>query len=93
MRQLVPSEFRLSQNYPKPFSDATTIKFCLPCRARVRVDIVHAGSGVIRRLCDEERGAGTFEIGLDSSGLPEGSYVCVFQAGDFVSTKRMQLKR
>lgn len=93
MNELVPSEFRLSQNYPNPFSEVTTIKFCLPCRARVRVDIVHTGSGVIRRLCDEEIDAGTFEIGLDSSGLPEGSYVCVFQAGEFLSTKRMHLKR
>ena len=93
MIEMVPSEFQLSQNCPNPFNERTMIKFCLPCRARVRMDIVHIESGFVRCLKDEEKEAGTFEIQLDASGMSEGSYLCVFQAADFVATKRMTLKR
>jgi len=93
MIEMIPSEFQLSQNSPNPFSERTVIKFCLPCKSRVRVDIVHAESGFVRCLKDEEKEAGTFEIELDARGMLEGSYLCVFQVGDFMATKRMTLKR
>jgi hypothetical protein len=93
MKEMIPSEFHLSQNYPNPFNERTTIKFCVPCKSRVRVDIVQAETGFTRRLRDEEKEAGAFEIELDASGMAEGAYLCVFQAGDFMETKRMTLKR
>jgi hypothetical protein len=93
MKNMVPSEFCLSQNYPNPFSGKTAIKFCVAYKTRVRLDIVHCDSGMIERLSDEEKEAGTFEIEFDACRLPEGRYVCIFQAGDFVATKKMLLKR
>jgi len=93
MKEMIPSEFHLSQNYPNPFNERTTIKFCVPCTSRVRVDIVSAETGFVRRLEDEEKEAGTFEIELDACGMSDGSYLCVFQAGDYTATKRMTLKR
>ena len=93
MKEMIPSEFYLSQNYPNPFSETTTIKFCVPCKSRVRVDIVQAETGFTRRLRDEEKEAGAFEIKLDACGMADGDYLCVFQAGDFMDTKRMTLKR
>ncbi len=93
MKDLIPSEFYLSQNYPNPFSGTTSIKFCVAHRSRVTLDIVHCETGAIQRLADEEKEAGTFEVGVDARSLPEGSYVCVYRAGDFVATKKMMLKR
>jgi hypothetical protein len=46
----------------------------------------------VRTLVDEEREAGTFEIEFNGGNLQEGSYVCHFQAGDFVASKRMVIK-
>ena len=93
MKTMVPSEFHLSQNYPNPFTAATTIKFCVAYRSRVKLAIVHCESGMTERLADEVKEAGTFEVELNASRLPEGSYVCIFQAGDFLGTKMMSLKR
>ncbi len=93
MKPMVPSEFYLSQNYPNPFSERTTIKFCLPCRSWVRVDILDPETRTIRGLIDEEMEPGTYEVSFDGSSLAEGSYVCLFQAGEHVSTKRMLIKR
>jgi len=91
MKEMIPSDFHLSQNFPNPFSERTTIKFCVPFKSRVRVDIVHTESGFVRRLEDEEKEAGTFKIELDACGMAEGSYLCVFQAGEFVAWKNMLL--
>lgn len=93
MKDLIPSEFYLSQNYPNPFSGTTLIKFCVAYRSRVTLDIVHCETGAIQRLADEQKEAGTFEVRVDARSLPEGSYVCVFRAGNFMSTKKMMLKR
>jgi len=93
MKAMIPSEFHLSQNYPNPFRDTTTIKFCVAYRSRVRLELVHFESGTTERLVDEEKEAGTFEVELDASRLPEGTYVCIYQAGDYLGTKMMSLKR
>ena len=39
MVDLTPSEFYLSQNYPNPFSDKTTIKFCVAYKGKVKLEI------------------------------------------------------
>jgi hypothetical protein len=89
MKSMIPSDFYLSQNYPNPFSGKTTIKFCLPCGSRVKLDVLTAQSRLVKTLLDEDKEAGTFEIEFDGSNLPQGSYVCLFQAGDFVASKKM----
>ncbi len=93
MKTMVPSEFYLGQNYPNPFNGKTTIKFCLARRTPVKVDVCNCESRMVRNLVDEEREAGTYEIEFDGSGMSEGSYICILQAGDFVTTKRMMLKK
>jgi len=93
MKSMVPTEFHLSQNYPNPFGGKTTIKFCLPCRTRVKLDVLTIQSTVLKTLLDEDKEAGTFEIEFDGGNVQEGSYVCHFQAGDFVASKRLVVKR
>ena len=93
MKSMVPTEFHLSQNYPNPFGRKTTIKFCLPCRTRVKLDILAIQSTFLTALLDEDKEAGTFEIEFDGGDLPEGSYVCLFQAGDYVASKKMVIEK
>ena len=93
MKSMVPTEFHLSQNYPNPFNGKTTIKFCLPCRTRVRLDILAPQDSILKVLLDEEKEAGTFEIEFDGGNLPKGSYICLLRAGDFVASKRMLVER
>ncbi len=93
MKNMDPTEFYLSQNHPNPFNRITTIKFCLPCRTRVKLDILTPHNSVLKALLDEEREAGTFEIEFDGGNLPEGSYTCLFRAGDFMASKTMVVER
>jgi hypothetical protein len=100
MKELVPSEFYLSQNYPNPFSGKTTIKFCLAFKTKVKLEVSSAEGEMINVLLDEEKEAGTHEIELDASNLPagrqglsEGIYTYELQAGDFLLRRRMTLLR
>jgi len=98
---LVPSEFYLSQNYPNPFREKTTIKFCLPYRTKVRLQVFNSEGGMVRTLLDEEKEAGSYELEFsaedrETDGLPAGApspseriYIYRLQAGDFSETKRM----
>ena len=93
MNDLVPSEFFLSQNYPNPFSEKTTIKFCVAFKTKVRLEVFDSESKMIKKLLDEEKEAGTYEIEFSASGLPEGIYFYKLQAGDYLSTKKMLIMK
>jgi len=108
MIDLVPSEFYLSQNYPNPFSEKTTIKLCVAYKTNVKLEVFDSEGIMVKTLLDEEKEAGTYEIDFDPTSLSggglapsEGVYVYKLQAGDpstssgqvFVATKEMLLKQ
>ena len=65
MNDLVPSEFYLSRNYPNPFRDTTTIKFCVAYRIKVKLEVFNSEGEMIKILVDEEKEAGTYEVEFD----------------------------
>lgn len=100
---LVPSEFYLSQNYPDPFSEKTTIKLCVAYKTKVKLVVFDSEGRVVERLLDEEMEAGTYRIEFSASkqaggsakgacSLPEGVYLYRLQAGNFSATKKMSLR-
>jgi hypothetical protein len=101
MKELVPSEFRLAQNYPNPFREHTTIKLCVAYRTKVTLEVFNPEGKMLRTLIDEEKEAGTYEIefsaegtsafGEDADTLSEGIYVYQLRAGDFSASKQMLL--
>jgi hypothetical protein len=97
---LLPSEFYLSQNYPNPFRETTTIKFCVAYRTKVKLEVADLEGKIVGILLDEQKEPGTYEIEFDASTLPsggrglsEGIYIYKLQAGDFLSEKKMTLLR
>ena len=62
MNELVPSEFYLSQNYPNPFKEKTTIKYCVAYKTRVKLTLCNSEEKRLERLVDEEKQPGTYEI-------------------------------
>jgi len=93
----LPFGFHLSQNYPNPFRDKTTIKYCLPYTTRVNLTVSDAAGHMIQRLVDKEEKAGTYEVEFPSGAgcdqLDGGSYIYRLQAGDFVQEKQMLVVR
>jgi len=90
---LTPTEFYLSQNYPNPFSEKTTIKFCVAYKTKVILEVLNSEGELIKVLVDEEKDAGTYEVEFNGSGMPEGFYSYQLQAGDFINGMKMTLLR
>ena len=58
----VPDEFSLSQNYPNPFVNRTSMKFKLPEPGNLRATIYRLDGREVIRLFDGASGAGHFRI-------------------------------
>ena len=93
---ILPHQFELSQNYPNPFNPVTNIKYNIPARSYVTIEVYNVIGQKIRTLVDENKSAGEYHTtwnGDDSYGqkVSTGVYFCRFQAGDYVETKKMIL--
>ncbi len=70
--EATPGTFRVYGNYPNPFNPRTTIRYDLPAPARVSLRI--------RNIAGQEVGVPTSD-----AGLPAGSHVLEYDAGDLAS--------
>jgi len=95
MDRVIPLEFYLSQNYPNPFKDRTTIKYCIAYKTRVQLTVYNSNNEMIEKLVDEEKNPGTYEVEFQSAvgnrQLANGNYFYRLEAGDYSSEKKMQL--
>jgi hypothetical protein len=85
----LPVQFALSQNYPNPFNPQTSIKFALPKRAHVKIDVFNLLGEKVTELVNREMEAGYHQVQLDARGYTSGIYFYVLQAGDFKDLKKM----
>jgi len=106
MKELVPTEFFLSQNFPNPFKDSTKIKYCLPEKMKVNLTVYNSDGEKIKQLVNQIQAAGTYETSLDGSDFKNGFYYYRLEAGSpsagstegqagqsFVENKKMVLLR
>lgn len=88
MDEVTPLKFYLSQNYPNPFSEKTTIKYCVAYKTKVRLTVFDEDGNEIEKLVDEEQKAGTYEVVFKSAArLPDG------QVGSLQSTRAEYIYR
>jgi CubicO group peptidase (beta-lactamase class C family) len=57
----LPGEIELDQNYPNPFNPSTAIRWSIPARSNVRMEIFSSLGDHMVTLVDGEYGAGTYE--------------------------------
>jgi hypothetical protein len=86
----------LYQNVPNPFNPATRIRYYVPERCRVTLDIFDVGGKRISRLVDRMEGPGHRETvwsGLDDTGraAASGIYLYRLTAGKEMLSKKMVL--
>jgi len=91
--EMIPLKFQLSQNYPNPFKENTTIKYCLAYKTDVTIIITDYKGKVVERFFQNEQEAGTYEVDIYAASLPEGIYFYQIIAGSFLKTREMILKK
>jgi len=89
--EIIGEKFSLSQNYPNPFNPNTIIKYSIPKKSNVSLNVFDALGTEIAILVNKEQSQGNYEIEIDGSDLTSGIYFYRLRAGDFVITKKMML--
>jgi plastocyanin len=85
----IPDRFRLDQNYPNPFNPTTEIRFSLPERMQITLDVYAIHGQKIATIVDGVRDAGHYSVTFDATGMPSGIYVYRLQSDAEVKTRRM----
>ncbi|MBN1825077.1 MAG: VCBS repeat-containing protein [Candidatus Eisenbacteria bacterium] len=93
-----PAAFRLFPNAPNPFNPRTVIRFEVPRRGAVRVDVYDITGRMVATLVEGTRDAGSFDAvwnGADARGRSVGSgvYFARMSAEGFTATRKMLLIR
>ncbi|MCH8496018.1 MAG: fibronectin type III domain-containing protein [Balneolales bacterium] len=86
-----PSTFILEQNYPNPFNSSSLIRFALPERTRVTLEVYTLTGRLVTTLIDREMNEGWHSANFRAENLTSGTYVYRLRAGDRVITKKMML--
>ena len=94
VRDLVPVQYNLSQNFPNPFNPSTVIDYAIPENSFVSLKVYNSLGQEVSTLVNENRQAGQYHVNFDASGLPSGVYYYILRAGnnnEFVKTNKMIL--
>lgn len=88
----------LLQNYPNPFNERTIIRFYVPDRMEVRLEIFNILGQRVKTLLEERKEEGYHQIGWDgrSQGgerVSSGLYFYRFKAGSYVESRKLVLVR
>ncbi len=93
MDEMIPLKFYLSQNYPNPFKEKTTIKYCVAYRTRVTITISDQMGLPVECIMEKEQDAGTYEIEFDGSKFQAGNYFVKIKADSYANIKKMILSK
>ena len=91
---VLPNVFSLSQNYPNPFNPSTIIKFQLPQKERVVLEVYNTLGEKVKTLVDDIKDPGFYEAKWDGTNnnniaVATGVYIYRIMAGKFVLSKKM----
>ena len=94
--QDIPRKFELSQNYPNPFNPSTTIKYSLPKRSDVRLNIYDILGRHVVMLVDGIKPAGEYEVAWDGTdenrqAVASGVYFYQLKIDGYGEAKKMLL--
>jgi hypothetical protein len=90
--QPLPEGLSLSQNYPNPFNSSTKIVYRVPGRGSrefVELRVFDMLGREVATLAKERKEAGVHSVQFNAEGLSGGVYICRFQAGSYVASRKM----
>ncbi|HDI83141.1 MAG TPA: T9SS type A sorting domain-containing protein, partial [candidate division WOR-3 bacterium] len=92
-----PISFELMESYPNPFNASTSIKYTLPTRAHIELNIYNIQGQLVRTLLSGEKSPGTHKVnwdGRNERGRNVSSGIYFYQlkmAGGIQKTRKMIL--
>jgi len=90
----IVNEFTLSQNYPNPFNPSTTIKFNLPVKSSIKLEVFNILGQMVSTLIDGSLEAGQHSVEFNPQNLSSGVYIYKLSTDqNFNFTRKMILLR
>ncbi len=86
-----PASPELLQNFPNPFNPTTTIRYTLPERTRVRMEVFNTLGQMVARIDDGVKNADEHDVRFDAKGFPSGVYLCRLIAGGYFGVRPIVL--
>ncbi len=83
----LPQEFSLAQNYPNPFNAKTTIRYSLPEKSDVTIEIFDILGRKVETLVQERLAAGYHQVVWDAENQPSGNYMYWIKAGKYKESR------
>jgi len=86
-----PKDFALYQNYPNPFNPSTTIKFALPVKTNLNLNVYNTLGEKVAEIFNGELEEGYHEMMFNASGLSSGIYFYKIESENYSATKKLML--
>jgi hypothetical protein len=90
--QSLPTNARLSQNFPNPFNPTTNIEYDVSHPINIKIDVFNALGQKVTTLIDNQlHQIGEHSVTFDANNLSSGIYYYVLTANGFTETRKMTL--
>jgi hypothetical protein len=90
---VVPEDYALKEAYPNPFNPSTKIRFGMPERSRVKLEVYNMLGNVVAELVTGERSKGYYEVEWVAGNLPSGVYLVRMFSESLESSRRFVASR
>ena len=88
---IIPTIFKLYNNFPNPFNPYTAIKFDVAKNAFVNLEVFDETGKKVADLFHGNLNTGQYQFNFNAENLSSGSYFCKLSADNFSQTMRMIL--
>jgi hypothetical protein len=89
--EVVPVAFELSQNYPNPFHQNTSIQFTIAKPGLYQLVVYDIQGQAMTRIVDAGLKAGTYNVDFNAVTLPPGTYFYRLTGQGVNLTRKMML--
>jgi len=90
-QSLIPTEYKLHQNFPNPFNPRTTIRYDLKENGPVKITLYNSNGQFVATLLEETKNAGYHRFDFEAGHLPSGMYIYKIQMNEFSDIRKLVL--
>jgi hypothetical protein len=83
----------LYQNYPNPFNSTTSIRYDVPSKTPIRLEIFNSSGQWINTLVDRVQDLGSYTVDFESRNLPSGIYFYRLQTNNAALVRKLTILR
>ncbi|MCB0283082.1 MAG: ASPIC/UnbV domain-containing protein, partial [Calditrichaeota bacterium] len=87
----IPDKYSLMQNYPNPFNPITTIKFGIPKKSFVKIELFNILGQKIKTLLNKNMEAGYHKVKFNAQDYSSGLYFYQMRSESFSKVYKMLL--